>query len=208
MNHTDLINDIKTNIFQNHIAKFLINTPEITVIDFAKPNSKEYWMRYMFDNKKCRLYIYGDFGELTLQNYYNITYDKIQSILPIPEKNNNFSYFVSKIKSHERPIFFYSFDRAKTEIYDYLEKNILSNETDKNIETVTNEIMSHYNEDYGFEYPSSPIIKLYYNFPTTLGDIKLDQTIVNAGKLYAPILWYYIVSLQMALKQLKGKKNN
>ena len=61
--------------FKDHIATFT-NYGNIKILDFKKPDSSEYRIRFMFEEDYCRLHITGDLGDLIASNYSNMTYDK------------------------------------------------------------------------------------------------------------------------------------
>lgn len=103
----------KEELFKNHVAKFT-DYGNIKILDFQRPGSSEYRIRFMFEEDFYRLHISGDLGELIACNYCNMTYEGMKDFV------NNPYYFEEKIRSHERPIYVYDKDKARKDIKEML----------------------------------------------------------------------------------------
>lgn len=57
--------------FKDHKATFA-DYGNIKILDFKKPNSTEYRIRFIFEEDYCRLHISGDLGQLVATNYRNM----------------------------------------------------------------------------------------------------------------------------------------
>lgn len=68
--------------FKNHRATFK-DLGNIKILDFKKPNSTEYRIRFLFEEDYCRLHISGDLGELIAANYCNMCWDKFEDFTDI-----------------------------------------------------------------------------------------------------------------------------
>jgi len=106
----------KEELFKNHVAKFT-DYGNIKILDFQRPGSSEYRIRFMFEEDFYRLHISGDLGELTACNYVNMTYEGMKDFV------NNPYYFEEKIRSHERPIYVYDKDKARKDIKEMFEED-------------------------------------------------------------------------------------
>lgn len=106
--------------FKDHIAKFT-DYGNIKILDFQRPGSSEYRIRFLFQEDFYRLHISGDLGELTATNYRNMNYEDFGS-----DFVNNPYYFEEKIDCHERPIYVYDEDKARKDIKENLEGYELS----------------------------------------------------------------------------------
>ncbi len=95
--------------FKEHIATFT-DYGNIKILDFKKPNSLEYRIRFLFEEDYCRLHISGDLGELIATNYNNMTYEKFSDFV------NDVGYFEQKIDCHNRPIYTYNEELAREEL--------------------------------------------------------------------------------------------
>lgn len=75
--------------FRNHVATFT-DYGNIKMLDFKRPDSNEYRIRFLFEEDYCRLHISGDLGALIATNFMNMTYEKKIAIAAmrkqIPEK--------------------------------------------------------------------------------------------------------------------------
>lgn len=95
--------------FKEHIATFT-DYGNIKILDFKRPNSPEYRIRFLFEEDYCRLHISGDLGELIASNYNNMTYEKFSDFV------NDVGYFEQKIDCHNRPIYTYDEEQARGEL--------------------------------------------------------------------------------------------
>lgn len=106
--------------FKDHVAKFT-DYGNIKILDFQRPGSNEYRIRFLFQEDFYRLHISGDLGELTARNFTNMNYEDFG-----PDFGNNPYYFEEKIDCHERPIYVYDEDKARKDINELFEENELS----------------------------------------------------------------------------------
>lgn len=102
--------------FKEHIAKFT-DYGNIKILDFQRPGSSEYRIRFLFQEDFYRLHISGDLGELTATNYRNMIYKDFG-----PDFGKDPYYFEEKIDCHERPIYEYDKDKARKDIKEMLEE--------------------------------------------------------------------------------------
>ena len=101
--------------FKNHRATFK-DLGNIKILDFKKPNSTEYRIRFLFEEDYCRLHISGDLGELIAMNYRNMCWNQFDDFV------NDIDYFQEKILCHSRPFFVYDQEQAEEDITKYIEE--------------------------------------------------------------------------------------
>lgn len=106
--------------FKDHVAKFT-DYGNIKILDFQRPGSNEYRIRFLFQEDFYRLHISGDLGELTATNFRNMNYRDFGF-----DFSKNPYYFETKIDCHERPIYEYDEDKARKDIKEKLEEYELS----------------------------------------------------------------------------------
>lgn len=106
--------------FKDHVAKFT-DYGNIKILDFKRPGSSEYRIRFLFQEDFYRLHISGDLGELTATNYSNMNYKDFG-----PDFGKDPYYFEGKIDCHERSIYEYDRDKARKDIKEKLEVYELS----------------------------------------------------------------------------------
>ena len=107
--------EIQKKYFENHVAKFT-NYGNIKIVDFKRPDSNEYRIRFLFEEDYCRLHISGDLGELIASNYNNMTFKGFSDFV------NNVGYFEGKIDCHNRRIYIYDSKEAKKDLKELLEE--------------------------------------------------------------------------------------
>lgn len=100
--------------FKDHVSKFT-DYGNIKILDFQRPGSSDYRIRFLFQEDFYRLHISGDLGELTASNYHNMNYEDFG-----PDFGKNPYYFEEKIDCHERSIYVYDKDKARKDIKDWM----------------------------------------------------------------------------------------
>lgn len=77
--------------FKNHKATFT-DYGNIKILDFKKPGSIEYRIRFLFEEDYFRIHISGDLGELIASNYNNMIYEEFSDFV------NDIGYFKQKFR--------------------------------------------------------------------------------------------------------------
>jgi hypothetical protein len=95
--------------FENHEATFQ-DLGNIKILDFGKPGSSYYRIRFLFEEDYCRLHISGDLGHLIATNYNNMTYEGFHDFVHNP------GYFISKINCMDRIMYNWDCDLAAEEL--------------------------------------------------------------------------------------------
>lgn len=114
--------EIQKEIFKNHVATFQ-DLGDIKILDFQRPGSSEYRIRFLFEEDHYRLHISGDLGELIAFNIDNMRYETFGDFVHDP------GYFKKKICCMSRDLYSYDADKAKKDLleqldwYDWEEEN-------------------------------------------------------------------------------------
>ncbi len=95
--------------FENHEVTFQ-DLGNIKILDFKRPYSGYYRIRFLFEEDYCRLHISGDLGHLIATNYNNMTYDGFSDFVHNP------GYFSSKINCMDRDRYSYDWDLAAKDL--------------------------------------------------------------------------------------------
>lgn len=111
--------------FKNHVSKFW-DLGNVKILDFQKPGTSNWHIRYTFLEDMYTLCITGDLGNLVAMNSTNMTYDRF------PEVIRSKDYFREKVQCHDMPFYEYDEDKArkdlekdyKDEIEDYIYKQL------------------------------------------------------------------------------------
>lgn len=186
--------------FKDHKATFT-DYGNIKILDFKKPNSTEYRIRFLFEEDYCRLHISGDLGQLVATNYRNMCWNGFKDFV------DNVGYFKEKIDCLDRHIFLYDQEQAEKDIAQYIEENDLYFEIDddypqfKSKEEIIDDFLSDVLYDFSEE--------------TGIGNegqeklLELDTDIYletsNFGKKSTGILDLYMLAFKLAKEQLDNK---
>lgn len=187
------------NNFKDHIATFT-DYGNIKILDFKKPGSSHYRIRFLFEEDYCRLHISGDLGELIAVNYDNMTYDRFSDFV------NDVGYFRSKIVCHSRALDYYDEDKARKEIVELLKEHkiyedVCSNyhfygdSDEERIAYFLDEIMEDFDDETGFSSDG-------YEFLNSL-DYRIYEDSDDFGKEETGILDLYMLAFKLAQEQLK-----
>lgn len=182
--------------FKNHIATFT-DYGNIKILDFKKPDSSHYRIRFLFEEDYCRLHISGDLGELIATNYYNMTFDKFTDFI------NDTGYFKEKIDCCSRAIYWYDEQAAREELKEHIEEyglldyvNKYSWESDEEkLEDTLDDILSDFSDTTG----------IGNNGYEVLSELDGDawEWACDLGKKETGILDLYMLAFKLAMEQLK-----
>lgn len=187
--------------FENHKAT-LTDYGNIKILDFKKPNSFEYRIRFLFEEDYYRLHISGDLGELTATNYYNMTYEEFSDMV------RDVGYFEGKINCHSIPLYIYDEDAVKEDIIelikekygleefieDYKDCDFYSDE--EVLEEFYRDILSDFSDKIGISSEARKILAEYIG--------EYDAYSDDIGKRRTEILDWYMLAFKLAQKQLQG----
>lgn len=183
--------------FKDHVAT-LKDLGNIKVLDFMRPGSSTYRIRFMFEEDFCRLHISGDLGELIATNYYNMTYEKFSDFV------NDVGYFETKIDCHNRAIYYYDEDEAREQLREKAKEDEWTACTDmyaweenesERIEYIITDILRDFEEDTGLGRKG-------YELLSEL-DPELWEYTSGLGKKETGILDLYMLAFQLAQENLK-----
>ena len=195
--------------FKDHKATFH-DYGNIKILDFKKPNSIEYRIRFIFEEDYCRLHISGDLGQLVATNYRNMCWNGFNDFV------EDVGYFEEKIDCHDRHIYLYDEEQTRKDVAQYVEENDLYFEIDdrypfKSKEEImqiaidgaklVKELAKEYDGDFRFEYsPESFTGEKLLELDT---DIYLETS--NFGIKPTGILDLYMLAFKLAKEQLDSK---
>lgn len=194
--------EVQKKCFKNHIATFT-DYGNIKIVDFKRPDSNEYRIRFLFEEDYCRLHISGDLGELIASNYNNMTFKGFSGFV------NNVGYFQEKIDCHNRRIYAYDFENAKEDLKELLEEwdmieEVLQHdrcdfETDEDkLEEFYESVLEDFSKDTGVGSKGyDTLSKYFYDAWEFVRDI---------GKRSTGILDLYMLAFRLATEQLKKRK--
>ena len=179
--------------FKNHVAKFT-DYGNIKILDFKRPNSSEYRIRFLFEEDYYRLHISGDLGELIATNYKNMCFEDFEDFV------NNTEYFEEKIDCMSRTLYFYDEEKAREDVNKLITENdawddFMEDRLDfETREDVLDDILAGFDDkrgisSEGYDELSKGIIDPWYYAS-------------DAGKKNTGILELYMLAFKLAMKQL------
>ena len=176
--------------FQNHVATFT-DYENIKILDFKRPDSNEYRIRFLFEEDYCRLHISGDLGHLTASNYCNMRFGTFEEHF-----TGNVGYFNGKIDCMDRDRYYFDEEQARKDIYEYMMEHGFNGD-----ECQVDEFLDDSLEDFDDE---SGISKAGYD---VLSDYYPDvwEEVSDFGKMSTGILDLYMLAFKLAMKQLRER---
>ena len=187
--------------FKDHKATFT-DLGNIKILDFKKPNSSHYRIRFLFEEDFYRLHISGDLGELIAANYCNMCWDKFEDF------TDNIGYFDEKIICHNRPIFAYDYETAKADVMKYIKEYDLYDEAiDDQDEFMSEEdIVEEFLEDVFDDFTEERGIGHYGYEKLSEIDPDICEVIDDFGKRSTGILDLYMLVFKLAKEQLENSE--
>lgn len=180
--------------FKEHVAT-LTDYGNIKILDFAKPGSSNYRIRFLFEEDYYRLHISGDLGELIATNFNNMCYEEFNDFV------HNIGYFKGKIDCNSRPIYEYDYDKTQQDLEEHL----------KDCEFPKYEWET---EEEAKQYKMDEIMDDFVNDRVGLGSRAYDlvseidgdcfEYFDDLGKQSTGILDLYMLAFELAQEQLKG----
>lgn len=180
--------------FKNHKATFT-DYGNIKILDFKKPNSSDYRVRFLFEQEYCKLHITGDLGELIASNYSNMTYERFGDFV------NSVGYFEGKIDCHSRNINIYDEEKARKDILELLKKHEVENWEFDSIHYSKDEWIEDVLENFDTE---RGIGERGYNIFSKIFEDALEYT-PDIGKENTGILDLYMLAFKLAMEQLEAQ---
>ena len=188
--------------FKRHIATFT-DYGNIKILDFKEPGTKNWQIRFLFEEDYYVLHISGDLGELIAFNYNNMTYERFGS-----DYVHDLGYFESKIRCCSRSIYEYDYEKAKEDLKEHLAEYDWAEEM-KYSSYDTMEETRDYETDCIFDdfYTDTGLGSKAYD---RLSEIDADcyEWIGEIGKEDSGILDIYLTAFELAQKQLEETQDN
>ena len=188
--------------FKDHVAKFT-DYGNIKILDFQRPGSSTYRLRFLFQEDFYRLHISGDLGELTASNYRNMNYENFG-----PDFGNNPYYFEEKIDCHERPIYEYDEDKARKDLKEKIEEYGLSlpssyylatDDDAEAFEDFIGDVLKDFNDDKGMSQEGFNV----------LSEVDYDawEYAAEIGRKRTGIIERYLLAFKLAQEDLKRQES-
>lgn len=197
-NESQIKQEIRECWFKDHKAT-LTKCGDITVLDWRKPGTCCYAVRYVFDGDK--MYITGDIGEALFWLTWKADVHSFNGI--------STDYFMEKMRAYSNDRYDYDGKEAATYLKEWLDERIEDMEFDT--EEDKEDFLEEFNElvddaescdsenQWGWEY----VNEKWHDFIKEL-DCDYWEWIYHIGRTVPHRIVGYIVGLQMASEQLKA----
>ena len=176
--------------FAGHKAE-LKNLDGIQILNWQKPGTGWYRIRYVFDREGGRIYISGDLGEAVVQPTWPATFETTHNTLCGGTYVVNEGYFLEKVRATSDK---YEYDR------DEAEKMVKERcEGIEEEEDALERVMESFDNRWGLAHPSDLACQI-------LGDYDEDywEWISRAGQSIDGRIYLWLVGLKMAWEMLNG----
>lgn len=179
--------------FQNHVATFT-DYGNIKILDFKRPDSNEYRIRFLFEEDYYRLHISGDLGELIAFNYKNMVFELFER-----DYTNNTGYFAEKIDCMNRAMYYYDEEQAKKDIMEYIGEEYLEEMQDGgvDIELWVSNVLTDFSEECGIQGRGYNELSEYI--------YEANECVRDFGRVNTGILDLYMMAFKLAMKQLRER---
>lgn len=183
--------EIKEDWFKDHVAKYEILNERISVLEWKRPDTIIYGVRYVMDGS--RLYISGDLGEAI----FNLTW----KASPASFEDINLGYFHSKLPAYHDPKYDFDSEQAVEELKETIEEYLEDGWKEKELTPFKKLIPEAYSctNMKNWEY----IITQNYDEITEISPDAWEW-IFGIGRDYPSRIRAYLIGLKMANEQLKG----
>lgn len=181
--------------FKDHVATFT-DLGNIKILDFKKPGSSHYRIRFLFEEDYYRLHISGDLGELIATNYNNMCYEKFSDFV------HDTGYFEQKIDCHNRAIYLWDYDKAREDLnrifkeyeYEFIPEKWDDRTPEKIREELIDDILDDLDSNSGLGSRGYDLLSEY--------DSDCFGYIGDIGKEETGILELYMLAFELAQEQL------
>ena len=180
-------------MFSHHKAVFR-QLDGISTLDWRKEDgSSDYYVRYVFDEERCCLYLSGDLGSAVVRLTERATLQALSGYI------NMVDYFVEKIECSTDK-YYYDEEIAQEELEEILfpEDVTISDEEKEERQDCLEELMEQFTGFDGFRTVSDDSHCLLSEICPDYGEL-----LCKAGRYMATRIILWLVGLQMAWEQVK-----
>lgn len=177
--------------FQNHVATFT-DYGNIKILDFQRPGSNEYRIRFLFEEDHYRLHISGDLGELIACNCRNMVFEHFEE-----DFTDNTGYFNEKIDCMNRARYYYDAEQARKDIYKYTAEHEFYGDASL-IDEFADDVLVDFDDESGIGDVGYGVLQDYYP--------EVWEDVADFGKMSTGILDLYMLAFKLAMEQLRERK--
>lgn len=193
--------ELQKEMFADHIAT-LKDYVDIKVLDFQKPGSNYYRVRFIFEEDHDRVHISGDLGELIAYSYAGLNFRNF-----IDWCRRDSIFFKLKVKCSSHPLYTYDRELAEKQLLQKTKDNYTLNriadyfdvcEPEDAVEPFIENVLDGFSDTEGIcEIGERTLLNIDYSAFDPIDEIGLEEG--------PDVFDVYLLAFKLAFRQLQEK---
>lgn len=193
--------ELQKEMFADHIAT-LKDYGDIKVLDFQKPESNYYRIRFIFEDDHDRVHISGDLGELIAYSYAGLNFRNF-----IDWCRRDSIFFKLKVKCSSHPLYTYDRELAEKQLLQMTKDNYTLNriadyfdvcEPEEAVEPFIEKVLDGFSDTDGIcEIGERMLLNIDYSAFDPIDEIGLEEG--------PDVFDVYLLAFKLAFRQLQEK---
>lgn len=193
--------ELQKEMFADHIAT-LKDYGDIKVLDFQKPGSNYYRVRFIFEEEHDRVHISGDLGELIAYSYAGLNFRNF-----IDWCRRDSIFFKLKVKCSSHPLYTYDRELAEKQLLQKTKDNYTLNriadyfdvcEPEDAVEPFIENVLDGFSDTEGIcEIGERTLLNIDYSAFDPIDEIGLEEG--------PDVFDVYLLAFKLAFRQLQEK---
>lgn len=193
--------ELQKEMFADHVAT-LKDYGDIKVLDFQKPGSNYYRIRFMFEEDHDRVHISGDLGELIAYNYAGLNFRNF-----IDYCRRECIFFKLRVKCSSNPLYTYDRELAEKQLLQKTKDNYTLDriadyfdvcEPEDAVKSFIENVLDGFSDTEGIcEIGERTLLNIDYSVFDPIDEIGLEEG--------PDVFDVYLLAFKLAYKQLQEK---
>lgn len=193
--------ELQKEMFADHIAT-LRDYGDIKIVDFQKPESNYYRIRFIFEDDHDRVHISGDLGELIAYSYAGLNFRNF-----IDWCRRDSIFFKLKVKCSSHPLYTYDRELAEKQLLQMTKDNYTLNriadyfdvcEPEEAVEPFIEKVLDGFSDTDGIcEIGERMLLNIDYSAFDPIDEIGLEEG--------PDVFDVYLLAFKLAFRQLQEK---
>lgn len=193
--------ELQKEMFADHVAT-LKDYGDIKVLDFQKPESNYYRIRFMFEEDHDRVHISGDLGELIAYNYAGLNFRNF-----IDYCRRDCIFFKLRVKCSSNPLYTYDRELAEKQLLQKTKDNYTLDriadyfdvcESEDAVKTFIEDVLDGFSDTEGIcEIGERTLLNIDYSAFDPIDEIGLEEG--------PDVFDVYLLAFKLAYRQLQEK---
>lgn len=193
--------ELQKEMFADHIAT-LRDYGDIKIVDFQKPESNYYRIRFIFEEDHDRVHISGDLGELIAYNYAGLNFRNF-----IDYCRRDCIFFKLRVKCSSNPLYTYDRELAEKQLLQKTKDNYTLDriadyfdvcEPEDAVKTFIEDVLDGFSDTEGIcEIGERTLLNIDYSAFDPIDEIGLEEG--------PDVFDVYLLAFKLAYKQLQEK---